>query len=146
MDKFSFRAFNARMRWEACLRNEEASPIIRQVLTNGWPNSKDYGQEAVRAFWLITQHQDHDLELQKLALKELSIAIESGYGSKRNFAYLTDRVSINSGVKQIYGTQINHTEDGCVPRPLSDPKNVNSRRSNFGMESLDTYISGVPGC
>ena len=52
----------------------------------------------MKAFWLLIQHQDNDVELQKQCLKRCNFEL-------KNNAFLTDRVLINQGKKQIYGTQ-----------------------------------------
>jgi hypothetical protein len=59
--------------------------------------------------------------------------------SQRNLAYLTDRVLLAEGKKQIYGTQY-HTVDGKMePKPLEDPENVDRRRAEAGLEPLAEY-------
>ena len=60
--------------------------------------------------------------------------------SKKNYAFLWDRVAVNSGEKQRYGTQPTWvcTSDGNLTlKPLEDPENVNVRRAEMGMNTVE---------
>jgi len=57
------------------------------------------------------------------------------------FGLLTDRVEINSGEKQIYGTLVRYNSLGqAYPKPLFDSVNVNKRRGEIGLEPLEQYL------
>ncbi|TGE05412.1 DUF6624 domain-containing protein [Hymenobacter fodinae] len=61
-----------------------------------------------------------------------------------NYAYLTDRVAINSGQPEEYGTQVVYEGAGlgkAVPKSLRDPQNVDKRRAAIGMEPLQSYLN-----
>lgn len=64
-----------------------------------------------------------------------------------NYAYLADRVAVNAGQPEEYGTQVKY--EGPVlamkasPKSLRDPKNVNKRRAAIGMEPLEQYLDGM---
>ena len=62
------------------------------------------GKDGSNAAWLLVQHADEDKPLQRLALQKLEAAVRKGEASKSNLAYLTDRVRVNAGQKQVYGT------------------------------------------
>mgnify|MGYP001560728744 CR=1 FL=1 len=47
-------------------------------------------------------------------------------------AYLEDRILVNEGKPQLYGTQF---LEGA-PRPIKDPDHVDERRKSVGLESL----------
>lgn len=72
--------------------------IWRIIEQYGYPTKKMVGEKAMKAFWLLVQHQDYDVELQKQCLKNCDFDAEAAQ-------HLTDRVLINSGEEQIYGTQ-----------------------------------------
>ena len=58
-----------------------------------------------------------------------------------DFAYLTDRVNINLGEPQVYGTQLGYDENKTAfAKNLKDPKNVNKRRKSMGLEPLEDYL------
>jgi hypothetical protein len=69
--------------------------LIREY---GYPTQKTLGKEGMAAFWLLIQHQDYDLELQKACLQKCDF-------EKSHFEHLTDRILVNEGKKQRYGTQ-----------------------------------------
>ncbi len=72
---------------------------IRKLIDkHGYPTVKAFGKKAMDAFWLLIQHQDYDTELQKDCLKNCSF-------SKTQFEHLTDRILLNEGKPQRYGTQ-----------------------------------------
>ena len=61
--------------------------------------------------------------------------------SGENYAYLKDRVLVNLGQKQLYGTQgiRNPQTHKWEPLPISDPVNVEMRRKQMGLISLKDY-------
>jgi hypothetical protein len=70
-------------------------------------------------------------------------AVECGEAKPRELAYLTDRVLLAGGRPQEYGTQMQGTEEGWVPRNLRDPDNVDSRRAAVSLAPLREYIEQV---
>ena len=57
-----------------------------------------------------------------------------------NFAYLTDRVLLAEGKKQLYGTQFIQIDGKLQPRPLEDEANVDKLRATVGLPSLAEYL------
>ncbi len=99
----------------------------------GYPSRTMVGEKLMSSFWLLIQHQDFEPDLQKECLKHCDF-------EPRNKAYLTDRVLINSGKKQIYGTQFHKNENGKMePLPIDDEANVDKRRKEMGLEPLAEY-------
>ncbi len=104
------------------------------------------GKQASNNFWLMVQHADNDLLFQEAVLKKMKLQVDQKKADGANFAYLTDRVNINSGKPQIYGTQLSRTRDAngrTIPKDMIDPQNVNKRRKEVGMESLEEYLDMV---
>lgn len=115
---------------------------LRKLLENhGWPSRELYGRWAQTA-WLIAQHADNDLEFQKWALNLLRKAVEQSRAPAKERAYLEDRVLINQGLPQIYGTQIEKKDGRIVPRALRDPEGVEERRKSVGLPPLGEYLEG----
>lgn len=99
----------------------------------GYPTKKMVGEQSMKNFWLLIQHQDFNPDLQKTCLKKCDF-------EPSNKAYLTDRVLINSGKKQIYGTQFHKDEKGEMkPLPIKDEFSVDKRRKKMGLEPLAEY-------
>lgn len=107
---------------------------IRRIIERyGYPTQKLIGKKAMRAFWLLAQHQDYDLELQENCLKWCDF-------EPKNIALLTDRVLVNKGEKQIYGTQFYRKNEELIPRPIKDKKNIEKIRKAIGLETFNKYL------
>ncbi|MGI5199063.1 DUF6624 domain-containing protein [Streptomyces sp. CA-288835] len=108
----------------------------------GWPTEELVGEEAARAAWLIAQHADRQLEVQRRALQLMEQAVAAGSGSPRELAFLRDRTLVNEGRKQIYGTQIAGVKDGApVPWPCEEPERMDELRAEVGIEPFDEYVA-----
>lgn len=114
---------------------------LRQIVrTYGWPTFDLVGTKAGNDAWLLVQHADHDPKFQRECLNLMEPLVGKGQVGRQNFAYLTDRVLLAEGKKQIYGTQFTQLKDGSwEPRPLEDPDNVDKRRSEMGMPTMAEY-------
>jgi hypothetical protein len=55
-------------------------------------------------------------------------------------AVLEDRVRLQSGRKQLYGTQLRRVGDRLVPAPTEDSAHVDMRRDAAGLPPLDAAI------
>jgi hypothetical protein len=101
------------------------------------------GEKGSFNFWLILQHSDHNPEFQQEVLDKMKIEVDKGNADSRNYGYLVDRVKINTGQAQIYGTQVDYYLDICqaFPKNLADSANVNKRRKEIGLNSLEEYLN-----
>lgn len=103
----------------------------------GWPGRDRVGDECV-AIWLVLQHAD--VESQTKALPMLKSAAEKGDIDPSAIAMLEDRILVNSGKRQIYGTQYYYEDDdGAKKRiiyPIEDVENVDNRRIAAGLQPL----------
>jgi hypothetical protein len=109
------------------------------VQSIGWPTISKVGSETASNAWLLVQHADHDVDFQEHCL---SLMKESNEGDvdKHNIAYLEDRIRINQGRGQIYGTQFKQEDVQHIPLPIEDEENVDSRRAEMGMGPLSEQI------
>jgi hypothetical protein len=135
-----------RMRWSRC--DVANSDRLREIMEEyGWPGESLVGVDGVRDAWLLAQHADHDLSTQRRALELLSHAVADGEASVRHEAYLIDRVRINEGREQLYGTQMAGFSDRLgVPWPIEDAGNLDRRRASVGLEPFAEYAKsfGTP--
>jgi hypothetical protein len=119
---------------------ENAERLRQIVAEHGWPGRSLVGEQGAHDAWLIAQHADRQPEFQRQALELLADAVARGEASARDLAYLTDRVRVNEGRKQVFGTQIMGVEDGVpVPRPIEDRERLDERRTEVGLEPFDQY-------
>jgi hypothetical protein len=92
------------------------------------------GEEGSDNFWLMVQHSDHDPEFQLKVLKEMEKHMKRGNASHKYYAFLTDRVNLNMGKEQIYGTQFDYNELGqAFPKNMSDTTGIDMRRLRMGL-------------
>ena len=68
-----------------------------------------------------------------------------GEVSKVDVAYLTDRVLVNEGKKQLFGTQFLEVNGKLVPQPIADEANLEKRRNDAGMISMEVYRRHMEG-
>ena len=116
-------------------------PILKKIIAeNGYPTYDLVGKEAGNQFFTMIQHSDVDLKFQKDCLKIIAKLVKKTQANAKSFAFLTDRVNINSGKPQIYGSQLDYKDDKAVSKNLKDPKNVNKRRAEVGLEPLEDYL------
>lgn len=110
-----------------------------QVDKSGWPTVTQVGKEAAGTAWLLVQHADADPKFQRKCL-DLMAKLPKGEADAKNVAYLTDRVLLAEGKKQVYGTQFHSPNGRWEPRPLEDEANVDRRRAEVGLPPLAEYV------
>lgn len=118
--------------------------ILEQVFNQyGYPGYDMVGKEGEKNFWLMVQHCDKTPEFQKKILNAMKVQVNKNNADPKNYAYLTDRVLLNTGEKQVYGTQVTYNLAICqaIPRPLIDSANVNARRKEVGLEVIEKYLN-----
>lgn len=109
------------------------------VAKYGWPTKRMVGGDGARAAWLLVQHADHAVAFQRQCLTRLLKHKDTGQVSDQDIAYLTDRVRVNEGKPQTYGTQFHVFEGVRQPRPIHDPDDVEKRRKSMGLPTLKEY-------
>jgi hypothetical protein len=113
---------------------------LKQIVDkHGWPGKSLVGVDGAHAAWLLVQHADAQLALQKRYL-ELMKAAPKGEVEPMDIAYLTDRVLVADKKKQVYGTQLVRQGDKYVPKPIQDAENVDKRRADVGLPPLADYL------
>ena len=78
--------------------------LVKIVERHGFPDSDKLGTEGTRNFWLLVQHQDKHPDFQERVLKMMEIAVGRNKASGKDYGYLLDRVLVNAGKLQVYGT------------------------------------------
>jgi hypothetical protein len=117
--------------------DEKNRTRLKQIVQEyGFPGNKLVGVMGTQAAWLIAQHSDYDTAFQKEYLMLLEKVVAEKDADMRHLAYLSDRVRVNEGLPQIYGTQ--YQGDG-KPALIEDEPNVEKRRKAAGLESMSEY-------
>ena len=63
----------------------------------------------------------------------------AGEASVTDLAYLEDRVRVNAGQSQLYGTQFTRDQQGLRPWTIDDPENLDQRRASVGLGPFAGY-------
>lgn len=108
---------------------------------NSFPGIKENGKDTALQFWAIVQHSDHDVKFQKKVLKAMKKELNNNNVSRRNYAYLFDRVLKNKGEKQLYGTQITWETGFPTSYPLKHPEKLDEMRKEMGLEPISEYLA-----
>lgn len=112
------------------------------IASHGWPTESWVGRGAAEAAWLVAQHADFDVPFQRKVLQMMKKEIRRRplSLSRWHIAYLTDRVLVNSGRKQVFGTQFCSDNEGkMVPRPIRNERTVDGRRARYGLPPIKYY-------
>lgn len=111
---------------------------------HGWPSPARVGDEVASDFWVLVQHADRHPEFQAQVLAAMKGDEASGIEPSEQ-AMLTDRVLVNTGRKQLYGTQVayDHAAARPYPKPLESPETVDERRAAVGLEPLWEYMNMI---
>ena len=104
-----------------------------------WPTRSVVGPAGVRALWLLAQR---DTALQRTVLHRM---MESGPDEALapDVAVLEDRVRLQSGRKQLYGSQLRVDGGKHVPLPIEDSAHVDLRRDAGGLPPLRQALCAV---
>ncbi|MFD1079553.1 DUF6624 domain-containing protein, partial [Longispora fulva] len=119
---------------------------LRKIIEQyGFPGYDRVGKEGSADFWRMVQHSDHDPAFQKLVLDKMLPEVKNNNAEAEKYGYLVDRVNLNTGKPQLYGTQLAYRSNTGQPYPrnLSDSSNVNKRRMELGMEPLEDYLNKI---
>lgn len=116
--------------------NHELKEIIHEY---GWPPYESISTEGSEALWLLVQHQDEDVEFQKLCLDLLKSRVDQDQASYKNYAYLLDRTRMNEKLPQIYGTQWSGNKGEIAPYQVENIDQLDERRFQAGLCSLSEY-------
>jgi len=128
---------------------------LKEIVNDiGWPSISAVGRQASSDAWLVVQHatlekdvkpsdklvfNDEQFALQDLNFQEECLRLMSALPEDEvqawQVALLTDRVKMNRGEDQVYGTQFSH---GKV-WPIEDLENLDARRGLVGLEPFAEY-------
>ena len=129
--------------WQTILKKDSINLVkVSKILDErGWPDKSIIGKRGTSTLFLVIQHADHETKEKYLPMIEA--AVKNDNLPKRKYAMFYDRLVLNRGERQLYGTQLannNETKDPYV-LPLSDPKNVDKRRTEMGLNSMQENMN-----
>lgn len=122
--------------------DEENLKIIKKIIDDyGWLGSDIIGFKGNQTLFLVIQHADIKTQIKYFPI--MKKAAEIGDARKCDLALLEDRIALRQEKKQIYGTQLLYDEkkQEYYVAPLINPLEVDKRRKEVGLNSIDEYIS-----
>ena len=112
------------------------------VLLFGWPGPALAGVDGTEAAFLLVQHGR--FPFQKEMLPRIRTAYRSGKLPGQDYALLLDRVLVNEGRPQVYGTQAKSFAEWKNREPtllpIEDETHVDRRRAKVGLFPLAEYL------
>ncbi len=120
---------------EFALQDHANQELVFSILEKcGMPTLAEVGQTQMDAVWLVLQHADGEYREKYFPL--IVQAVDRGDLSKQNLALMKDRMLMDAGQPQLYGSQI---KDGKLYE-LASPDSVDVWRKAMGMEPLKDYL------
>ncbi|MEX0924966.1 MAG: DUF6624 domain-containing protein [Candidatus Paceibacterota bacterium] len=115
-------------------KQEETSlAFFEYFQMNGFPCKKNNRNEIYKAGVTLSLHQP--LERQKIILEN----VKDGCMEKSDQAFLVDKIRVQEGEEQEYGTQYKVQKGTIIFLPIKDKERVDEKREEVGLESLAEY-------
>jgi hypothetical protein len=138
---------------EIVLKHEE---IVKNIIDNfGFISIEKYGADAFIHMCLLVQHLNNTPENILYREKYLKLFEQNKLDPKTSdlatlemfndyYALQVDRLMIHQGKKQKYGTQLFYDPElhKFVSDEVEDPDNLNKRRKELHLSSIEEYIKG----
>jgi hypothetical protein len=140
--KYGINSIEAEKHNELIKRTDSLNLIVvKNLIDNkGWVGPDVVGVTGSSTLFLVIQHSD--LKTQAVYLPILKNAEKRGDINSSELALLEDRIAVQQGQKQIYGTQVSRdpiTGEYNVST-IIDPENVNNRRALKGLGPIEQYL------
>ena len=133
--------------WKAMLQEMDRSDsvniiLVRNILDkHGWLGPDSVGETGNVTFFAVIQHAD--LATQQRYLPMMRAAVAKGDADGGDLAYVEDRMSLDEGKRQVYGSQIGFDKGTgeYYLLPLEDPDHVDERREKVGLSPIADYVA-----
>lgn len=142
-EKYGWESDEMKAHWK--IINEKDSINLIKVMKildeRGWLGADVIGNQGNSTLFLVIQHSDIETQEKYLPMMREAVSKENARAS--SLALLEDRVALRKGEKQIYGSQVGRDQETgeYYVLPLIDPDNVDQRRAEVGLGTIQDYIS-----
>ena len=141
--KYGWESNEMKAHWKIIHEKDSINAIkVRYLLDKyGWLGPDDVGEQGNQTLFLVIQHADQ--ATQEKYLPMMREAVKKGKAQGSSLALLEDRVALQQGKKQIYGSQVGRDMESekYYVQPLSDPDYVDKRRAEVGLPPLAEYLN-----
>ncbi|HKQ53621.1 MAG TPA: DUF6624 domain-containing protein [Pyrinomonadaceae bacterium] len=134
------KKFLAVVKKQDAIDNKNKRKLDRLVERYGWPTKSMVGSEASGAAFLVVQHGDPAYMKKYFPL--IKAAAAKGEAKPGQAAMMEDRMLMNEGKKQIYGTgaQTDPVTNELKLWPIENEEEVDARRAAVGLPPLAEYL------
>lgn len=121
------------------LNDSNLKVLEKLIAEEGWPKYSEVGPAASAAF-LVIQHSDSAHQRKYLPL--LRKACEEKEASWQEYALMYDRLQVEAGFPQRYGSQVHFVPETKKWElyPLENKKEVDNYRKEMGLGPLKDYV------
>jgi len=125
------------------ITREKTTPRLCRILKEfGWPTTSLVGKEgSAAAFYLLRNHVTFNLQIELLPV--MVAAVKKDEIGKAEFAALVDRMRVDAGVKQLFGTQATVVNGLLVLYPIEAERQVDARRKQYGLPPLTDQMRSL---
>lgn len=117
---------------------ENQKRLFKLLDKYGWPTASEVTEYAAAGAALIINHSTYEVRLKYFPM--LEEAFKKGEAQPLRYAKMRDRLLVEEGKKQLYGTQIKMENLVREPHPIEDPEQVDQRRAEIGLGPLAPYL------
>ncbi len=104
----------------------------------GWPKRSEFPEVTADVAALIINHSNHETRLKYLPT--LIEMLEIGEVDALSYAKIHDRILVDEGKGQLYGTQQHFLNGKLWPEEIHEPSYVDERRKEIGLGALAPYL------
>ena len=106
----------------------------------GMPNLSVVNESQMAAIWMTIKQSSY--QFRKAFLPNLVLAVENGDIKEMNIASIKDKILMDEGKPQVYGTQVFRNDQGNWQLyGVEEPEYVDRRRKDIGFGALQEYLA-----
>ncbi|MEH6537371.1 MAG: DUF6624 domain-containing protein [Psychroserpens sp.] len=117
---------------------ENKEQLVKLLDINGWPTASSVTEYAAAGAALIINHTTYEIRSKYFPMLEK--AFKQGEAQPLRYAKMRDRLLMEEGKEQLFGTQWKFVNSKRVPHPIEEPEYVDKRRSEIGLGPLSVYL------
>ena len=141
-EKYGRDSDEYRLLWDTIHAKDSTNLLfITQLIDDrGWLGVDIVGERGNSTLFYVIQHSN--TETWEKYLPVMQDAVKKGNARGSQLALLVDRAALARGERQTYGSQLIGFMDkpGYVVQPMIDPDNVDKRRAEVGLGTMQEYL------
>jgi rubrerythrin len=135
---FSTAAIYPILAMEEKNHKENNEKLFELLDKNGWPTASNVTEYAAAGAALIINHTNYEIRSKYFPMLEK--AFKEGEAQPLRYAKMRDRLLVEEGKEQLFGTQWKFENSKRLPHPIKEPEHVDQRRAEIGLGPLSIYL------